>query len=140
MDDALGNPLVIEMGDLLAEDEVLEQRRPAQAGFERVLIVADRHALIGGQLPIGGVHAHAIQRADGLVGANRGSSAAYFFRAVHFRHRAGADDRISRNGGLARFGGGRGVRVVLERLVGVEGETRRQLLRAREPWRRDRQT
>ena len=30
MHDALGNALVIEVGDLLAEDEVLEQRRPAQ--------------------------------------------------------------------------------------------------------------
>ena len=29
--DALGDPLVIEVGDLLAKDEVLEQRRPAQA-------------------------------------------------------------------------------------------------------------
>ena len=49
VDDALGDPLVVEVGDLLAEDEVLEQRRPAQAGLERVLVVADRHALVGGQ-------------------------------------------------------------------------------------------
>ena len=34
MDHALGNPLVIEMGDLLAEDEVLEERRPSVACFQ----------------------------------------------------------------------------------------------------------
>ena len=68
--DALGNPLVIEVGDLLAEDEVLEQRRPAQAGLERVLVVANGHALIGGQRPIGGVDADPIERSDGLVGAD----------------------------------------------------------------------
>jgi hypothetical protein len=34
MDHALGNPLVIEVGDLLAEDEVLEERRPSVAGFQ----------------------------------------------------------------------------------------------------------
>ena len=49
MDDALGNALVVEVGDLLAEDEVLEQRRPARAGAQRVLVVGDRRALVGGQ-------------------------------------------------------------------------------------------
>ena len=40
--DALGDALVIEVRDLLAEDEVLEQRRAAQPGLERVLVVGDR--------------------------------------------------------------------------------------------------
>ena len=35
MDDALGDALVIEVGDLLAQDEVFEQRRPALARLER---------------------------------------------------------------------------------------------------------
>ena len=39
---ALGDALVVEVGDLLAQDEVLEQRRPAQARLERVLVVGDR--------------------------------------------------------------------------------------------------
>ena len=104
---------------------------PRRPPFERILVVADRDALIGRQLPIGGVHADPIQRTDGLVRANRWSSAAYFFRSVHLRHGAGAHDRVGRDGGLALFGGGCGVRVVLERLVGVEGKTRRQLLGAR---------
>ena len=34
VDHALGNPLVIEMRDLLAEDEVLEERRPSGAGLQ----------------------------------------------------------------------------------------------------------
>ena len=49
MHDALGDPLVIEMRDLFAEDEVLEERRAAQPRFERVLVVGDRHALVGRQ-------------------------------------------------------------------------------------------
>ena len=49
MHDALGNALVVEMRDLFAQDEIFEQRRPAQPGFQRVLVVRDRHALVGGQ-------------------------------------------------------------------------------------------
>ena len=45
----LGNALVVEMEDLLAEMEVLEQRRPARPDLERVLIVRNRSALRGGQ-------------------------------------------------------------------------------------------
>ena len=59
MHDALGNALVIEVRDLLAQDEVFEQRRAAQARLERVLIVGDRHALIGRQRLARRIHAHA---------------------------------------------------------------------------------
>ena len=41
MHDALGDALVVEVRDLLAQDEVFEQRRPAQAGLERILVVGD---------------------------------------------------------------------------------------------------
>jgi len=41
MDDALGNALVIEMEDFLAQHEILEQRRAPLAGAERILIVGD---------------------------------------------------------------------------------------------------
>ena len=44
--DALGDPLVVEVEDLLPEVEVLEQRRAALAGAQRVLVVGDRHALL----------------------------------------------------------------------------------------------
>jgi hypothetical protein len=47
--DALRDALVIEVRDLLAQHEVLEQRRPAQAGLERALVVGDGHALVGGE-------------------------------------------------------------------------------------------
>ena len=35
MHDALGDALVVEVEDLLAQDEVFEQRRAARAGLER---------------------------------------------------------------------------------------------------------
>ena len=42
VDDALRDALVVEVGDLLAEVEVLEQRGAALARLERVLVVVDR--------------------------------------------------------------------------------------------------
>ena len=49
VDDALGDALVVEVEDLLAEVEVLQQRRAAGADLQRVLVVGDGHALLGGQ-------------------------------------------------------------------------------------------
>jgi hypothetical protein len=46
MDNPLGYALVIEVGDLFTEVKVLHQRRTAQAGLQRVLIVANLDALI----------------------------------------------------------------------------------------------
>lgn len=60
-----------------------------------------------------------------------GPSASYFRRPGQLSHRAGTNDRIARNGGLASLGSGEGGRVVLERLVGVEGGAGRELLRSR---------
>ena len=45
----LGNALVIEVEDLLAEMEVFDQRRPALADLQRVLVVGDRTSLGGGE-------------------------------------------------------------------------------------------
>jgi hypothetical protein len=45
----LGDPLVVEVEDLLPQVEVLQQRRAAVPGPQRVLVVADHHALLGGQ-------------------------------------------------------------------------------------------
>jgi hypothetical protein len=39
--DALGDPLVVEMGDLLAKYEVFEQGRAPGARFQAVLVVVD---------------------------------------------------------------------------------------------------
>jgi hypothetical protein len=52
MDDALGDALVVEMGDLLAQHQVFEQGRSAHAGAQRVLIVGDREALVGGKAAV----------------------------------------------------------------------------------------
>ena len=49
VDHPLGDPLVVEVEHLLAEVEVFQQRRAAGAGAERVLVVRDRDALLGGQ-------------------------------------------------------------------------------------------
>jgi hypothetical protein len=47
MDDALGDALMVEVEDLLAKDEVLQQHRPALARLQLVLIVGNADALIG---------------------------------------------------------------------------------------------
>ena len=47
--DPLGDALVVEVHDLLAEVEVLEQRRAPLAGRQRVVGVVDPQALRGGQ-------------------------------------------------------------------------------------------
>jgi hypothetical protein len=50
MDDALGNALVVEMCDLLAQVEVLEKRWTPSTGFERVIGVGNPQALRSGQV------------------------------------------------------------------------------------------
>jgi len=47
--DALGDALVIEVRELLAHDEVFEQRRTAFTCLQRVLIISDLHALVRGE-------------------------------------------------------------------------------------------
>ncbi len=64
MDDALGNAFMVEMGDLLAQHEILEQRRAARPALQRILVVRDRRALIGGERLVGGCR--------GLVGLAAG--------------------------------------------------------------------
>jgi hypothetical protein len=55
VDHALGNALVVEVGHLLAEVEVLHQRRPALARGEAVVGVADLDPLVGGQRLVDGL-------------------------------------------------------------------------------------
>ena len=47
--DPLRDPLVVEVEDLLAEVEVVEGDRATGADLERVLVVGDRNALLGGE-------------------------------------------------------------------------------------------
>ena len=78
MHDALGYALVVEVRDLLAEDEVLQQRRSAGCGPQRVLVVGQGNALRRGhgrvvaaslllQLPASASH-----RVGRIAGGGRG--------------------------------------------------------------------
>ena len=78
VDHALGNALVVEVRDLLAQDEVFEQRRPAQAQAQRVLVVGDRHALVGRDRAPAGIDAVLLQRAVVRVRAGRRLGAVLF--------------------------------------------------------------
>jgi hypothetical protein len=49
MDHALGDSLVIEVGDLLPEVKVFEERGSALANLELVLVVVDGHTLVRGE-------------------------------------------------------------------------------------------
>ena len=51
--DALRDALVVEVGDLLPQVEVLQQRRTACAGLQRVVGVGQPQALRGGQIVAG---------------------------------------------------------------------------------------
>jgi hypothetical protein len=54
MDDPLQNPLMIEVGNLLTQNEIFEQSGPAASGFQRILIIAERDALIRRQKSVSG--------------------------------------------------------------------------------------
>src|SRR5262249_26274538 len=61
--DPLGDPLVVEVEELLPEVEVLQRRRAALADPQRVLVVADRDALLRRQ------RGTAVRRQLGELGA-----------------------------------------------------------------------
>ena len=64
VNDALWNSLVIEMGDLLPEGEIFQERRTAAPGFQRILVVRNDDALIGRE--------RSLSRISGLMrGASR---------------------------------------------------------------------
>jgi hypothetical protein len=49
VDDALRDPLMVEMENLLPEMKILDQGRTARTDLERILVIRDRTALGGGQ-------------------------------------------------------------------------------------------
>ncbi len=118
MHDTLGNPFVVEMGDLLAQDEILEQRGPTQTGLQAVLVVRHRHALVGGQAAITGIVAHAQQRAAAGVHARQRRFAG-LSGVVALAHRAGGRVRRGRWNMLALRRIQRMFQTVLGRLAGV---------------------
>lgn len=52
MDDPLRNALVVKMGNFFAQDKIFQQRWAAFARAQRVLVVCDAYALIGGERKI----------------------------------------------------------------------------------------
>ena len=89
VDDPLGDALVVEVEDLLAEVEVFQQRRAAGADPQRVLVVGDRDALLRGQYRrIAArrlVGLTALPRSDGSVRL-AGSRACVVLPLDHVRH------------------------------------------------------
>ena len=119
MHHALGDAFMVEMGELLAQDEILQQCRPAQTRLETVLVVRDRHRLVGGHVPARAVVARPLQRRGiGVLACGRGG--ADLCAGVRFARRTGA----CRSGGFRKVfalrGHARGT-AVLGGLVGVVG-------------------
>src|SRR4030095_16994395 len=113
----LGDTFVIEVRDLLAKNEVLEQRGTAESCLERTLVVSNRDALIRGQGTIRRIHTHPVERTDGRIVANGRAAAAGLLRPVHFRHRAGAGDGVRRLDRYPLRRGECGPRIVFGTLV-----------------------
>ncbi|MNN36314.1 hypothetical protein D3C81_1502070 [compost metagenome] len=61
VDDTFRNALMVEVGDLLAHDEVFKQRRATGASLEAVLVVGNLYPLVGAQGLAGGIAAEAFQ-------------------------------------------------------------------------------
>ena len=53
VNDALRNSLVVEMGDLLPEGEIFQERWATPPGFQRILVVRDDDALVGRERSLG---------------------------------------------------------------------------------------
>ena len=49
VNDPLGDALVVEVEDLLPKMKIFQQGRPSRADPQRVLIIRDQDALLGGQ-------------------------------------------------------------------------------------------
>ena len=77
MHDALWNPFVVKVGDFFAQDEVFKQRRAALPGLERVLVIGNRHTLVGCEDPPCCIYPHPVKRLDGCVEAIRCAAAGF---------------------------------------------------------------
>ena len=107
MHDALGNALVIEVRDLLAQDEIFEQRRTAQTRLERILVVRDRHArLVVSARPPESTRTRSSGPLAGLK-LICGLPLPTFSRRVGLGERAAADHRMRRLDSLAGCVGSR---------------------------------
>jgi len=105
--------------DLLAQDEILEQGGPAQPGLERMLVVGDEHALVGGERLACGVDPKPVERADGQVVAG-GRGPPRLAGRIRLGQGTGTDEVRWRCRVLSLQRHGRVFTSVLGRLVGVE--------------------
>jgi hypothetical protein len=71
VDDTLRNALVVKVGDFFAQDKIFQQRWAAFARAQRVLIVGNAYALIGGQGKIFAAFALVSQRRVSAVRIGR---------------------------------------------------------------------
>ena len=111
---------MVEVGELFPEDEVFQQRRATNAVLQRILVIGNGHALVGGQHLPARVHADPVQRRDGSVHALR-RHAAGLVAVVGFRQSAAANQTRRRfDRGTCRWGYAIG-HTVLGFLVGIEG-------------------
>src|SRR4249919_1391825 len=94
---------MVEVSDLLAEDKVLEQRWAAHAGFERILVVCDWHALIGGECPSAGIDTNAVERIVAGIDPERRLAVARFSGSIGFGGGASRCRRISGHDRLTRW-------------------------------------
>lgn len=102
---ALGNTLVVEVLDLLAEDEVLEERRAAGAGTQAVL-VGEGAANIAGEVDVGVVELELGEELVGALGLVTGVEAGVAGGNIASAN-VGAHVGAAGGGGGARKGGGK---------------------------------
>ena len=147
VDDPLGDALVVEVGELLAEEEVLPEGRSPETGLERVLVIGDGLGEVRRQDLSTGVDPDAVEGAiagietlvrgrTGLGGGVGLAEGAAGYRGVR-RLRGGAG--LGRPRGLAdlaglvaivREGGGQGLRVPRLAYGGICAVPLRTLARA----------
>jgi hypothetical protein len=101
------------------EDEVFHRGRAAQADLQRILVVGDLDALVGGQFALGIVDTHAVERAVQRILADIGLAVAGLARGDVFGGRAGGGQRRVRHEHFAAVGGVGG-QAVFEALGRVE--------------------
>ena len=131
MHNPLGDAFVVEVSDLLPKDEVLEQRRTAEACLQRALILRNGHALIGCERAVRRIDADAVERARRGILANGRPATPNLVGCVHLADRTRPDNRIN---GLDRCPLGRRecrLGIVFGCLVRIEGECGGHVLRTR---------
>ena len=130
VNDALWNSLVVEVGDLLAQDEVFQQGGPTQPGLQRVLVVGNRHTLVGREHLVRAVDTNLHQPTVAGMSTGRRRLAG-FASDVQFAHGAGRHRVRRRLCGEAHWWAQRVLVAEIECLVGVVRHGSHQCLRAR---------